>query len=124
MENQVLSLKDNNVAALVNDGINWQYLCRGSYVASIALNNRINDLVIEIDNADEALSDRIDNLVIGSGTSSAEVIEARGNYATLRARLDDQDYTLRNIAWGSGIDGRQTSTDWQQESRNLTMLRI
>ena len=122
-ESSFISLKDNNVTALANDGINWQYLCRGSYVASIALNNRINDLVIEIDNADEALSDRIDNLVIGSGTSSAEVIEARGNYATLRARLDDQDYTLRNIAWGQELMEGQTSTDWSAgRVGNLTMF--
>ena len=122
-ESSFISLKDNNVASLVNDGINWQYLCRGSYVASIALNNRINDLVIEIDNADEALSDRIDNLVIGSGTSSAEVIDARGTYATLRARLDDQDYTLRNIAWGQELMEGQTSTDWTAgRVGNLTMF--
>ena len=122
-ESSFISLKDNNVTALANDGINWQYLCRGSYVASIALNNRINDLVIEIDNADGALSTRIDNLVIGSGTSSAEVIEARGTYATLRARLDDQDTTLRSIAWGQELMEGQSSTDWTAgRVGNLTMF--
>jgi hypothetical protein len=47
------------------------------------IKNRANEIT--------ALDDRVDNIIASSGTSSTEVVDARGSFDLLRTRLDNSD---------------------------------
>jgi hypothetical protein len=57
----------------------------------------------------QALATRLDNIIIESGTSDAEVIDARGTFSTLKKRLDAGDVINIDKAYVSTIQQLKTA---------------
>lgn len=94
-----------NVAGLITDATNL----------TAAVNEVFTVVSAEVDaeasartQADNALDGRIDALIVGAGTSSAEVVDARGGETVLSNRLGDMEmrvYNVRRAPYNAVADG-------------------
>lgn len=75
-------------------------------------------------------NERLDNIIASSGTSSTEVVDARGNYTVLKDRLDESDSQLAQTETqlintvGYGVDENGAVGDGQTNDTNAIQTLI
>jgi hypothetical protein len=135
-ESSFMSLKNNNVAALTPDGINWIYLCRGNAESALmkaaADDNEFRaaaEAICNLANRVQALEQFIDNAQFDKLTvNTLDVVESFNNYKSSYTELSGagapaivpdkifQKYldTTNNVIYEA--KGNTAVSDWKQTS--------
>lgn len=135
-ESSFISLKDDNVAALTSDGVNWLYLCRGNAESALmkaaADDNEFRtaaEAICNLANRVQALEQFIDNAQFDKLTvNTLDVVESFNNYKSSYTELSGvgaptmvpdkifQKYldTTNNVIYEA--KGNTSVSDWKQTS--------
>ncbi|MGD7047680.1 SGNH/GDSL hydrolase family protein [Rossellomorea marisflavi] len=82
--------------------------------------NDLNENFRRLDTVSRSVQTQVNNLVLASGTSNAEVVQARGEYPVLNQRLDESEFQLeKKRDKDDRIQGTELDT-----SSDITKVRI